>query len=322
MAEAAKGIPAMKTHTSYAFAENSTDFHTSKDEGHLHHAELANLAAMAGSILHQVGATEVANPELTTLVNFNGTNGFSPWAGLIADDHGNLFGTTIYGGVNNLGTVFEIVKTAHGYASTPTILASFNGTDGAYPWAGLIADARGDLFGTTSAGGAWFGNTTTGLGANGGGTVFEIAKTATGCYASTPTTLFSFSGDANGANPFGSLIADARGDLFGTTIQRGANGGGTVFEITNSGFITHKTPSCSVLETHDHFVFDPKLGENTSVHSNPHDQTIDHAKSEFTQFAELLSQPHQDAANLPHDAADPVNHAATLSAQHAHHFLV
>src|SRR5262249_43607681 len=57
---------------------NTTDFHTSNDEGHLHHAELANLAAMARSIFHQVGATEVAQPELTTLVNFNGTNGLLP----------------------------------------------------------------------------------------------------------------------------------------------------------------------------------------------------------------------------------------------------
>jgi hypothetical protein len=46
---------------------DTTDFHTSKDEGHLHHAELSNLAAMAQSIFQQVGATEVANPELTTL---------------------------------------------------------------------------------------------------------------------------------------------------------------------------------------------------------------------------------------------------------------
>jgi uncharacterized repeat protein (TIGR03803 family) len=112
---------------------DTTDFHTSKDEGHLHHAELANLAAMAQSIFHQVGATEVAQPELTTLVNFNGTNGDGPLADLIADAHGDLFGTTVTGGANNDGTVFEIAKTAHGYASTPTTLVSFNGTDGSNP---------------------------------------------------------------------------------------------------------------------------------------------------------------------------------------------
>ena len=97
--------------------------------------------------------------------------------------------------------MFEIAKTAHGYASTPTTLVSFNGTNGANPQGGLIADAHGDLFGTTSQGGA-----------NGDGTVFEIAKTAHG-YASTPTTLVSF----NATNSSGSLIADRHGDLFGTT---------------------------------------------------------------------------------------------------------
>jgi hypothetical protein len=106
------------------------------------------------------------------------------------------------GGSSDLGTVFEIAKTAQGYASTPTTLVSFNGTNGSQPYAGLIVDAHGDLFGTTAYGGNGYGN-----GGLGVGTVFEIAKTGNG-YASTPTTLVSFNG-TNGANPFGSLIADA-----------------------------------------------------------------------------------------------------------------
>jgi uncharacterized repeat protein (TIGR03803 family) len=104
-----------------------------------------------------------------------------------------------------------------------TTLVSFNGSNGAGPVAGLIADAAGDLFGTTYLGGA-----------NGDGTVFEIAKTGSG-YASTPTTLFSFNG-TNGTNPVSSLIADAAGDLFGTTLYGGANNGGTVFELSDTGF--------------------------------------------------------------------------------------
>ena len=63
---------------------NTTDYHT----------ELANLAAMARSIFQQVGASEVAQPELTTLVNFNGANGFDPFGSLITDAHGDLFGVT------------------------------------------------------------------------------------------------------------------------------------------------------------------------------------------------------------------------------------
>ena len=65
---------------------NTTDFHTDTDE--VPHAQLANLAAMARSIFHQVGATEVAHPELTTLVNFNVTNGVEPAGSLIADANG------------------------------------------------------------------------------------------------------------------------------------------------------------------------------------------------------------------------------------------
>jgi uncharacterized repeat protein (TIGR03803 family) len=188
-----------------------------------------------------------------SLVSFDGTNGAVPFSGVIADTHGALFGTTDTGGANERGTVFEIAKTAHGYASTPTTLVSFNLIDGYSPDGSLIADAQGDLFGTTYIGGA-----------NNDGTVFEIAKTAHG-YASTPTTLVSFNG-TNGANPLGGLLADAHGDLFGTTRLGGAYGAadsryGTVFEITDSGFSTHKALSCSVLESHDNFVFDPKLGE-------------------------------------------------------------
>jgi uncharacterized repeat protein (TIGR03803 family) len=139
-------------------SEAALDFHTGKDEGHLHHAALADLVAMARSIFHQVGATEVAQPELTTLVGFNLADGAFPQGSLIADAHGDLFGTTLQGGAYGDGTVFEIAKTASGYASTPTTLVSFNGANGSNAYGGLIADAHGDLFGTTKpasiAGGA------------------------------------------------------------------------------------------------------------------------------------------------------------------------
>ena len=188
---------------------------------------------------------------LASLVIFNGTDGNSPFAGLIVDSDGNLFGTTHSGGTNNGGTVFEIAKTASGYASVPTILYSFcsvtmNGvcTDGSGPVAGLIIDASGNLLGTTQAGGA-----------NDGGTVFEIAKTASG-YASTPTILYSFCTQANcadGSMPLAGLIADANGNLFGTTLLGGANGagglvlptafGGTVFEVAKTAGGYASTPT-------------------------------------------------------------------------------
>ena len=166
------------------------------------------------------------------LVSFNGTNGRDPTGSLIADAVGNLFGTTALGGANGYGTVFEITKTAGHYASTPTTLVSFNGTNGQSPTGSLIADGAGNLFGMTYAGGAY------GYGpyGNGYGTVFEIAKTAGG-YASTPTTVLNFTDSPDGANPLGGLIADTAGNLFGTTTLGGANGGGTVFELSDTGFI-------------------------------------------------------------------------------------
>ena len=217
----------------------------------MYHLESDNPSSTTAGTLF----TTVVNPgvfTLTTLVTFSGANGAEPFGSLIADAHGDLFGTTVYGGANittnaprGYGTVFEIAKTADGYASTPTTLVSFNGTNGAFPQSNsygsisLIADAQGDLFGTTGGGGA-----------SGDGTAFEIAKTADG-YASTPTTLVSFNG-ANGSGPT-SLIADAHGDLFGTTAGGGAYGVygyGTVFEIAKTADGYASTPTTLVSFNH------------------------------------------------------------------------
>ena len=116
--------------------------------------------------------------------------------------------------------MFELVNTGSGYAEK--VLYNFSGTDGAHPYAGLIADANGDLFGATELGGA-----------NNVGAVFELVNTGSG-YAEK--VVYSF-GVSDGAYPLAALIADAKGDLFGTTNGGGADGQGTVFEITDSGFV-------------------------------------------------------------------------------------
>ena len=198
-----------------------------------------SLAAQAdggGAGVNTVSATALSTtvaPVLTTVVSFNGSDGEYPQCSLIADANGDLFGTTSYGGASGYGTVFEIVNngslSAPSYASTPATVVSFNGSNGAYPLGSLIADANGDLFGTT-----WEG------GANNDGAIFEIVNNGTAAapsYASTPTILASFNG-SNGEYLHGSLIADANGDLFGTTSYGGASGYGTVFEIVNNGSLS------------------------------------------------------------------------------------
>jgi hypothetical protein len=166
-----------------------------------------------------------------TLVNFDGTDGANPQAGLIADAAGDLFGTTASGGTNGDGAVFELVNNGNG-SYTPTTLLSFDGTNGRDPQAGLIADAAGDLFGTTKLGGT-----------SNDGTVFELVNNGNGSY--TPITLVNFDG-TDGANPLAGLIADAAGDLFGTTQIGGTGAGnaGTVFEITDSGYQTQAPCYC------------------------------------------------------------------------------
>jgi len=156
---------------------------------------------------------------ITTLANFNGTNGANPYAGLVEDGSGNLFGTTGAGGSSGDGTVFEV----QAGSGTITTLANFNGTNGANPYAGLVEDGSGNLFGTTSGGGD----------ANGDGTVFEVPAGS-----GAITTLAAFNG-TNGANSFAGLVEDGSGNLFGTTDSGGSSGDGTVFEVqVGSGTIT------------------------------------------------------------------------------------
>ncbi len=111
----------------------------------------------------------------TVLYNFcftpNCNNGVFPQAGLIADSQGNLYGTTLEGGVSGYGTVFELSPPAvTGGAWSITVLHAFTeqGSDGSYPLAGLIADTSGNLYGTTTNGGS----------AAGYGTVFELSNGA------------------------------------------------------------------------------------------------------------------------------------------------
>jgi uncharacterized repeat protein (TIGR03803 family) len=162
----------------------------------------------------------------TILYNFMGTpDGNGPlYEDLAFDRAGDIYGTTYYGGTNNVGTVFELTPSGGGY--TESILHSFgSGTDGAYPESGVVLDAAGNVYGTTAAGG-------TGTECNGGGcgTVYQLMPSNGGW---AENVLVNFDG-ADGENPNG-LIMDAFGSLYGTTSGGGQNGGGVVFKLARSG---------------------------------------------------------------------------------------
>ncbi len=155
---------------------------------------------------------------LTLLHSFAGTpDGVNPLAGLLRDAAGNLYGTTQYGGTNGgYGTVFKL--TAKGKL---TLLHSFAGMpDGQNPYARLIRDPAGNLYGTTFYGGT-----------SGYGTVFKVDTTG------KLTILHSFNDSPDGAHPIAGLILDKAGNLYGTTsdggdLSCGFSGCGTVFKVT------------------------------------------------------------------------------------------
>jgi uncharacterized repeat protein (TIGR03803 family) len=124
-------------------------------------------------------------------------------------------------GGSGYGVVFKL--SANG---TFSMLHSFNGAnDGPLPQSGLIADGAGNLYGTTAGGGS-------GCGTSGCGVVFKLSPSG------TETVLYSFTDGDDGVRPFGGLIADSAGNLYGTTVEGGAYGQGVVFKLSGTGFVT------------------------------------------------------------------------------------
>jgi uncharacterized repeat protein (TIGR03803 family) len=149
-------------------------------------------------------------------------SGEAPSCNLVFDKEGNIYGTTSTGGSNGSGTVFKLVKPQSGGAWTETVLHTFgSGADGQFPIAGVNFDASGNLYGTTSAGGT-----------DGYGIVFELTPSKSGW---TETILHNFTNGTDGSVPYGGLIFDKSGNLYGAATQGGVNGGGTVYQLVPSG---------------------------------------------------------------------------------------
>ena len=177
-------------------------------EGNLYGVTLQGGPNLYGTIFKVAAHTN----ELTTLVSFDGSNGGSPVGSLLADQMGNLYGVTSSYGAGNKGNVYKISADTHELST----LASFNGSNGSNPHAGLVADANGNLYGTTNNGGAF-----------NAGTIFKIAANT-----STLTTLYSFKSGEAGNRPLSGLAIDANGNLYGTTFRGGEFRYGTAFRFS------------------------------------------------------------------------------------------
>jgi len=186
-------------------------------KGTLFGTTTAGGAAGAGTVYSLRGQTE------TVLYSFAGgtSDGMAPQAGLVQDASGNLYGTTTAGGAAGNGTVFELIapKSRKGAWAEKVLYSFGTGTDGAAPVGRVVLDTAGNLYGTTSLGGA-----------SGYGTVFQLKPGATW----TETILHSFQNTDDGNTPYAGLVADASGNFYGAATAGGNNGGGTIFELSPS----------------------------------------------------------------------------------------
>jgi uncharacterized repeat protein (TIGR03803 family) len=190
-------------------------------------------------------AAAISSPAqtFTTLVIFDGSNGSQPELPPVQGVDGNLYGVTSYG-ERSLGTVYRmtpegVLTTLYNFCSQITCL------DGALPLSGLIQDVAGNLYGTTTTGGA-----------NKSGTVFKIT------IQGELTTLYTFCSQiacADGSNPNGLLLA-TDGNFYGTTMIGGANGLGTIFKMTPQGVLTTLYSFCSQPNCADGYDSDQSFG--------------------------------------------------------------
>ena len=158
-----------------------------------------------------------------------GSDGSAPFAPLLEDASGNLYGTTVGGGGSSncggsdygCGTVFKLTP-----KGKESVLYAFQGgSDGSFPESGLLMDQGGNLYGTTQEGGA-------GCSGTGCGTVYKLATDG------IKTILYAFGGGSDGGYPLGNLVMDSQGNLFGAAEDFGSGGDGVIYEIAAVGTFT------------------------------------------------------------------------------------
>ena len=146
-------------------------------------------------------------------------DGALPYGGLYLDRFGNLYGTTYYAGANDVGTVYKLTR-ANG-TWTESVLYSFKGgSDGSSPISNLVADSAGNLYGTTSDGGAGCAC----------GVIFELARGTNGTW--TESVAYRFPGSPGAAFAYNGMVVDSSGNIYGATVHGGPTNDGTIYKFT------------------------------------------------------------------------------------------
>jgi uncharacterized repeat protein (TIGR03803 family) len=159
--------------------------------------------------------------QLTTLYSFQDQpDGASPYGGVIFDKNGNLYGTTYYAGAKDVGTVYKL--THNNGSWTESVIYSFKGgSDGDSPISTLVTDAKGNLYGTTSDGGA---------AKCGCGTIFRVAPGSGGVW--TESAVYRFPGTPKPGFAYNGMVSDGKGNFYGATVHGGTGNDGAIYQFT------------------------------------------------------------------------------------------
>lgn len=188
----------------------------------LHGGDLYGVATAGGvhgqGVAFELAPSQVGGWRFRTIYAFQGEPdaGF-PYGGLLSDRSGNLYGTTYYDGANDLGSVYELFRVAGKWQEK--VLYSFQGgSDGQSPISTLVSDAAGNLYGTTSEGGA-----------GGFGTIFKLTPSSSGTW--TESVVHSFRGPPDGSFPYNGMVGDGAGHFYGATVHGGVADDGSIYEF-------------------------------------------------------------------------------------------
>ena len=174
--------------------------------------------AYGSGVVFELTPTSVGEWDFKTLYSFRGQpDGSFPYGALLRVS-GKLYGTTYYGGENGIGTVYELSPRQTGEWSERVIYSFQNGSDGNSPISNLVRDNAGNLFGTTSEGGA------------GSGTIFKLSPTGGGQW--TESVVHAFAGPPDGGFSYNGMVVDRSGNFYGATVHGGTDDDGCVYQFT------------------------------------------------------------------------------------------
>jgi uncharacterized repeat protein (TIGR03803 family) len=189
----------------------------------LRHGRLFGAATVGGAygsgVIFELKPRGVGESDFKTIYSFRGQpDGSFPYGALLFDTSGNVYGTTYYGGANNIGAVYQLSPRPTGEWDERVLYSFQEGTDGNSPISNLVFDKAGNLYGTTSEGGL------------GRGTIFKLSPVGGDQWVET--VVHRFQGPPDGGYAYNGMVVDRFGNFYGATVLGGDDDDGSIYKFT------------------------------------------------------------------------------------------